>query len=211
MDSISTPTPWGISSRRLSSAFSRMISAQITRSGWSVIMSSGKYLGPWGMAAHSRSSRVSRPFPVTAEVGTTWSKPNSLMDSSRGSSCSGPTRSTLFTARNRGQAMAAMSARMARSPSPMCWASTTASTASTPSRASVALFTMYWPSLVRGLCKPGVSTNTICQSARVATPKILVRVVWGRSDTMATFSPTKAFIRLDLPTLGRPTMATKPE
>ena len=73
----------------------------------------------------------------------------------------------------------------------MCCASTTHNTASTPSRASLACFIMNSPSLVRGLCRPGVSTNTSCQSGAVATPRILLRVVCGLLDTMATFSPTK--------------------
>ena len=36
-----------------------------------------------------------------------------------------------------------------------------------------------------------------------------VRVVWGFEVTMASFSPIRALSRLDLPTLGLPTMATK--
>src|SRR5215472_14529828 len=38
-----------------------------------------------------------------------------------------------------------------------------------------------------------------------------VRVVWGLSATIATFWPTKALSRVDLPALGRPMMDTKPE
>ena len=37
------------------------------------------------------------------------------------------------------------------------------------------------------------------------------RVVFGREEVIATFVPTMAFTRVDLPTLGRPTTATKPE
>src|SRR3990172_5697063 len=37
-----------------------------------------------------------------------------------------------------------------------------------------------------------------------------VRVVWGRGDTIATCSPRIRLSRVDLPTLGLPTMATKP-
>ena len=33
-----------------------------------------------------------------------------------------------------------------------------------------------------------------------------LRVVWGLADTMATFSPTRALVRVDLPTFGRPQM-----
>ena len=37
------------------------------------------------------------------------------------------------------------------------------------------------------------------------------RVVWGIRVVMATFSPMMALRRVDLPTLGRPTMAQTPE
>src|SRR5690606_34026131 len=43
------------------------------------------------------------------------------------------------------------------------------------------------------------------------TPSIRWRVVCGLSVTMLIFSPTSAFISVDLPTFGRPTIATKPE
>jgi hypothetical protein len=36
-------------------------------------------------------------------------------------------------------------------------------------------------------------------------------VVCGRLLVMATLVPTRAFIRVDLPTLGRPTKQAKPE
>ena len=31
-----------------------------------------------------------------------------------------------------------------------------------------------------------------------------LRVVWGLGETIATFSPTRAFVSVDLPTFGRP-------
>ena len=43
------------------------------------------------------------------------------------------------------------------------------------------------------------------------TPVIRVRVVWGLEVTIATFSPTSRFVRLDLPTFGRPMTATNTE
>src|SRR5689334_3873336 len=58
---------------------------------------------------------------------------------------------------------------------------------------------------------PGVSRKTICAPSRFRTPSMDVRVVWGFSDTIATFPPTRAFNRVDLPALGRPMMETKPE
>src|SRR5439155_25370427 len=41
-------------------------------------------------------------------------------------------------------------------------------------------------------------------------PVMRVRVVWGRRETMAIFSPTSRLSSVDLSTLGRPTSATKP-
>src|SRR5699024_1060168 len=45
----------------------------------------------------------------------------------------------------------------------------------------------------------------------VTMPRIARRVVCGLVDVIATFSPTRALVSVDLPTLGRPTRATKPE
>jgi hypothetical protein len=40
---------------------------------------------------------------------------------------------------------------------------------------------------------------------------IALRVVCGLEDVIATFSPTIALVRVDLPTFGRPTKLTKPD
>ena len=82
---------------------------------------------------------------------------------------------------------------------------------SIPSTASVALFIITSPSRVRGVCRPGVSRKTTCQSSPVSTPMIRFLVVCGLLLTMATFSPIIAFISVDLPTFGRPVIAAKPE
>src|SRR6187549_3186198 len=42
-------------------------------------------------------------------------------------------------------------------------------------------------------------------------PRMARRVVCGLSLVMATFSPTSAFVSVDLPTFGRPTNVTKPD
>ena len=55
----------------------------------------------------------------------------------------------------------------------------------------------------------GVSTNQLCIGT-VLMPRIVCRVVCGRFDVMAIFSPTSALVSVDLPVLGRPTH-TKPE
>src|ERR1700722_10589126 len=58
---------------------------------------------------------------------------------------------------------------------------------------------------------PGVSTSTIWASSRLRMPWMRLRVVWGLGETMATFWPTRVLTRVDLPALGRPTIATKPD
>ena len=67
------------------------------------------------------------------------------------------------------------------------------------------------PSSVRGRCRPGVSTMISWASGRCTMPRIARRVVCGRLLVIATFVPTSAFIRVDLPTLGRPAKQAKPE
>src|SRR5206468_12541361 len=51
---------------------------------------------------------------------------------------------------------------------------------------------------------------TICASGRVTTPRMRWRVVCGFAVTMLTLRPTRALTSVDLPTFGRPTMATWP-
>ena len=59
-------------------------------------------------------------------------------------------------------------------------------------------------------CRPGVSKNAIWAPSPFQIPRIRVRVVCGRGVTMARCSPSTRFRRVDLPTFGRPTMATNP-
>lgn len=58
---------------------------------------------------------------------------------------------------------------------------------------------------------PGVSSNTNWAVARVRMPRRRWRVVWATGEVMATLCPTNRLSRVDLPTLGRPIRATKPE
>jgi len=64
----------------------------------------------------------------------------------------------------------------------------------------------------RGRCTPGRSVRISWRPAAgsVATPRIARRVVCGRVETIATWDPTRALTRVDLPTLGRPARPTKP-
>src|SRR5262249_22938557 len=58
---------------------------------------------------------------------------------------------------------------------------------------------------------PGVSTKMTCACGTVLTPRIRVRVVWGLGVTIASLAPTRELSKVDFPTFGRPTKATKPQ
>src|SRR5262249_1387012 len=59
---------------------------------------------------------------------------------------------------------------------------------------------------------PGVSTNTICAclAGTLRMPAMRLRVVCGLGVTMARFSPHIGLSSVELPTVGRPTIAQKP-
>ena len=57
---------------------------------------------------------------------------------------------------------------------------------------------------------PGVSTSRICVSPSTAIPISRARVVCALSLTIATFWPTSALTKVDLPALGAPMTAAKP-
>ena len=56
----------------------------------------------------------------------------------------------------------------------------------------------------------GVEEDELRRPGRFTTARMRLRVVWGLSETMATFWPTSRFTSVDLPTLGRPTTVTNP-
>src|SRR5579864_2681922 len=58
---------------------------------------------------------------------------------------------------------------------------------------------------------PGVSTRMICALSSITMPRIKARVVCTLRETMVTLEPTSALTRVDLPTLGAPISATKPQ
>src|ERR1700755_728683 len=62
-----------------------------------------------------------------------------------------------------------------------------------------------------GAKMPGVSTRMICDLPSIAMPRISARVVCTLRETMVTFEPTSALTSVDLPTLGAPINATKPQ
>src|SRR6185437_10004632 len=62
-----------------------------------------------------------------------------------------------------------------------------------------------------GAKMPGVSNRMICALSSMTMPRISARVVCTLRETMVTFEPTSAFTSVDLPTLGAPIRATKPQ
>ena len=91
-------------------------------------------------------------------------------------------------------------------------ASTTNSTKSTSLTAPcTVLLSERFKALPCRVWKPGVSTKTNCTSPRVRMPVMRWRVVCALREVMLIFWPTRALSRVDLPTLGLPTIAIKPQ
>src|SRR5262245_7139855 len=99
-----------------------------------------------------------------------------------------------------------------------------AASSSTPRRASIrtptisaswaplhAVATMARSSRRRGAKIPGVSMKTSCAAPSTAMPRTSARVVWTLWVTIETLEPTSALRSVDLPTLGAPISATKPQ
>src|SRR4051812_38606574 len=74
-----------------------------------------------------------------------------------------------------------------------------------------AVLTMARSSRRFGRKMPGVSTRMIWALSSMTMPRISARVVWTLRETMVTLEPTRALTRVDLPTLGAPISATKPQ
>ena len=66
-------------------------------------------------------------------------------------------------------------------------------------------------SLRFGMKMPGVSTRMIWALLSITMPRISARVVCTLRETMVTLEPTSALTSVDLPTLGAPISATKPQ
>ncbi len=155
--SMLTAMPWGTSRSRSRSIFSRMISAAMTRSGWSVRASSGKKCGDSWARFESSAMTSSTPSPFTADVGTIASKSCSCMSSAmRTASCSfSATVSILLMTSTQGICSRLIffksSASAGRRTSSSSFSgSTTRRAASTPSMPSMTAFTIFSPSLFFG-------------------------------------------------------------
>src|ERR1700681_2213267 len=74
-----------------------------------------------------------------------------------------------------------------------------------------AVDTMARSSLRLGRKIPGVSTRMIWALLSITMPRISARVVCTLRETIVTLEPTRALTSVDLPTLGAPISATKPQ
>src|ERR1700682_5175809 len=74
-----------------------------------------------------------------------------------------------------------------------------------------AVDTMARSSLRLGRKIPGVSTRMIWALLSITMPRISARVVCTLRETIVTLEPTSALTSVDLPTLGAPISATKPQ
>ena len=160
-----------------------------------------------------RSMRACTFSPVFAERGMISSySPSFSTTASCASTRSAERRSILLSTATTGVSSSASSEAMKRSPLPMFLVpSSMKAMASTSEKVSrTALFSRS-PRAFLGLWKPGVSTKMTWASSRVYIQRILFLVVWGFSEMMASLRCMRLLRSVDLPTLGRPTMPTKPD
>src|SRR5882762_2753417 len=128
------------------------------------------------------------------------------------SSFSRGTRSILFSTRIFSCRTVASFARMALASSSIpARASSSTQTRSASCAPLHAVDTMARSSLRFGRKIPGVSTRMIWALFSITMPRISARVVCTLRETIVTLEPTRALTRVDLPTLGAPISATKPQ
>src|SRR6266853_3208846 len=128
------------------------------------------------------------------------------------SSFSRGTRSILFSTRIFGCATVASLVRVASASSSIpALASSSTQTRSASCAPLHAVDTMARSSLRLGRKIPGVSTRMIWALLSIKIPRISARVVCTLRETIVTLEPTSALTSVDLPTLGAPISATKPQ
>src|SRR6267142_4386019 len=121
-------------------------------------------------------------------------------------------RSILFSTRIFGCLTVASLVRIASASSSMpAFASSSTQTRSASWAPLQAVDTMARSSLRLGAKMPGVSTRMIWALSSITMPRISARVVCTLRETIVTLEPTSALTRVDLPTLGAPISATKPQ
>src|ERR687898_62083 len=96
------------------------------------------------------------------------------------------------------------------SPSEACVASKSKRMTSDSERLSTTCSCILARRVSRGFWEPGVSTKIAWYPGPLRTPRIGLRVVWGRDEVMETFWPTSLLTRVLLPTFGLPTTVIKP-
>ena len=97
-------------------------------------------------------------------------------------------------------------------PAPISWrASTSSASASASPAAPQAAATIARSSRRLGANRPGVSTKIICAAPSTRMPRTVARVVCALRETIDTFAPISELSSVDLPALGAPTSATKPQ
>src|SRR5947209_1691168 len=128
------------------------------------------------------------------------------------SSFSRGTRSILFSTRILSCRTVASLVRMASASSSMpARASNRTQTRSASCAPLHAVDTMARSSRRLGRKIPGVSTRISCASFSMTMPRMSARVVCTLRETIVTLEPTSALTSVDLPTLGAPIRATKPQ
>src|SRR5438445_2263728 len=128
------------------------------------------------------------------------------------SSFSRGTRSILFSTRIFSRSTVESLVRIASASSSMpSRASSSTQTKSASCAPLQAVDTMARSSRRFGRKIPGVSTRMICALFSITMPRISARVVCTLRETMVTLEPTSALTSVDLPTLGAPISATKPQ
>src|SRR5258708_29975075 len=128
------------------------------------------------------------------------------------SSFSRGTRSILFSTRIFSCRTVASLVRMASASSSIpSRASSSTQTRSASCAPLHAVDTMARSSRRLGRKIPGVSTRMICALFSITMPRISARVVCTLRETIVTLEPTSALTSVDLPTLGAPIRATKPQ
>ena len=122
------------------------------------------------------------------------------------------TRSTLLRIRSFGCRTSASRSRIASfSSSRPLRASISTPTRSASCAPLQAVVTMARSSRRFGVKMPGVSTKMSCDWPATVMPRISARVVCTLCETMVTLEPTSALSSVDLPALGAPISATKPQ
>src|SRR5690349_22048701 len=153
------------------------------------------------------------PSPDSAEImKVSWNAMRALTACASASSFSRGTRSILLMTRIFGcGTLASFSKIASASASRPSLASSRRQTRSASCAPVQAVITMARSSRRLGAKMPGVSTRMICAFPSATMPRIRARVVCTLRETIDTFSPTSALISVDLPTLGAPIRATKPQ